>query len=128
MFIKLTFNVFGEAFNAKESVKYLKSKELNYFYDGDFKNHISFVHPKGNSDDYWDEKYEDEYFSFISKNIDVLVSLGASDFDIFFDIYHYEMEQCNFEILSPKFFHYLEKFNIRLPISIYTIDKNEDPI
>lgn len=126
MYIKLTFNLYGEDFNAKDSITALKSKELNSVYDEEFENHISFVHRRVFSDDYWDEDYEDAYFDFIEKNIEILSKLGAKDFDLFIDVYKSDNEQCNFEILSPKFFYYLDRYKIRLPISIYTINEGDN--
>lgn len=125
MFLKLTFNVFGDNFDAKKSIPLLNLDGFEVVYEEDFNNHISFINSKSIVE-YWDEEYERSYYDFIARNIETLVFLGANDFDIFFDIYKYNLEQCNFEILNPDFFYYINKYKIRLPISVYTIE--DDPI
>lgn len=121
MFLKFTINAFGENFEAKNSISLLDIRNFDVIYEDDYKNHISFVHSRAIVE-YWDEEYEKSYLEFIEKNMEVMVSLGADDFDIFISVYKYELEQCNFEILSPAFFYYINKYKIRIPISVYTVD------
>lgn len=121
MFYRLTFNVFGDDFDAQKSIPLLDLDGFNVLYEEDFKNHISFINAKSIVE-YWDEEYEKSYCDFLAKNIETLVILGAADFNIFFDIYKYNLEQCNFEILNPDFFYYINKYKIRLPISVYTLE------
>lgn len=121
MFYRLTFNVFGDDFDAQKSIALLDLDGFNVLYEEDFKNHISFINAKSIVE-YWDEEYEKSYCDFLAKNIETLVILGAADFNIFFDIYKYNLEQCNFEILNPDFFYYINKYKIRLPISVYTLE------
>lgn len=103
MFYRLTFNVFGDDFDAPKSIPLLDLDGFNVLYEEEFKNHISFINAKSIVE-YWDEEYEKSYCEFLAKNIETLVVLGANDFNIFFDIYKYNLEQCNFEILNPDFF------------------------
>lgn len=124
MFLKLTFNVSGDNFDAKKSIPLLKLDGFDVVYEENFNNQISFINSKSIVK-YWDEEYERSYCDFLMRNIETLASLGANDFDIFFDIYKYDLEQCNFEILNPDFFYYINEYKIRLPISVYTIE--DDP-
>lgn len=119
MYIRLTLNAFGEQFNAQNSIAALTLNNFKATCEDDTPNHISFQNAEAIVE-YWNEAYEDDLYQFIVENIEILHGLGADDFNIFIDIYKYEQEQCNFEILSPKFFHYINLYKIRLPISVYT--------
>lgn len=117
MFLRLTFNACGTSFNAQESIDQLNVNKKSIIYDKEFPTSLSIKHPREFSSEYYDEEYERFFLDFIKNNIDILVSYGANDFDLFIEAYY--NDQCNFEILSPQFLYYLNKYQIRLPISVY---------
>lgn len=121
MYMRITFNAFGENFNAEYASNNLKSHELKPILDLDYPQTVRFIHPNEYSDEYWDENYEQAYFNFITKNIDILLDYGADDFDIFIEIYKSELEQCNFQILNQNFLALLGKYKMSIPVSVYTV-------
>lgn len=121
MYMRITFSVFGEKFNAEYASNNLKSYELKSILDLDYPQTLRFIHPNEFSDAYWDENYEEAYFNFITKNIDILLEYGADDFDIFIEIYKSELEQCNFQILNQNFLCLLGKYKMSVPVSVYTV-------
>ena len=101
---------------------------FNYFcqliaVDKEYSNQLAFKHPNEFSQEYFDEEYENYFLTLIQSNIQELKAFGAVDFNLFIEAYY--SDQCNFEILSPQFFHYLNKYQIRLPISVYYVPENE---
>lgn len=118
---RLTFNASGVSFKAQESISNLRSTQLNADFVQDFPNSISFVHPTEFSD-YWDKDYEKAYLDFIVENISVLEKHGAEEFSIFTEMYIEIGEQCNFEVLSEGFYPYIWKYNIGMPVSVYTVE------
>ena len=115
----MTFNAQGDEFNAKHFVSQFISQHEYIELDNTYPNCLSFKHPDEFSKEYFDEDYENYFLFLIQNNIETLKSFGATDFDLFIDVYY--SDQCNFEILNPKFFYYLNNYKIRLPISVYHI-------
>lgn len=126
MYLRLTFNIFGENFNAEHCKDVLYMTELKTIFDVNYPHNLSFVHSNEFSKEYWDEQYEESYYVFIKNNIDVLKDYGANEFDIFIEVYKQESEQCNFQILDQKFLKLVGDHEISLPISIYTVFENDE--
>jgi len=126
MYMRLTFNIFGNNFKAKECIEDLDSEELIHEYDEEYPNHLSFVHPKSFSR-YREEEYEKAFLDYIIKNIATMSNHGAYRFSIFTEMYKYNDEQCNFGILNSGFYPYIWKYNISLPVSVYTIEEGDEP-
>ncbi|EPF71600.1 hypothetical protein F945_02633 [Acinetobacter rudis CIP 110305] len=54
--------------------------------------------PKGSSDEYLDESYEEDFIVFIEENDEKLFKHDMRSFSLFIEVYY--IDQCNFELLN----------------------------
>ena len=70
-------------------------------------------------------KYKKDFVEFIEKNYKLFKENGVDDIRIFMEVFYDKGGQCNFEIFDNKILNRLAKYNVSLPISIYTLSKRE---
>ena len=70
-------------------------------------------------------KYEKDFVEFIEKNYKLFKENGVDDIRIFMEVFYDKGGQCNFAIFNNKLLKRLAKYNVSLPISIYTLSKRE---
>lgn len=98
------------------------SKRKDEFYES---GTLFLFHENEFSKEYPDPDYELSFVEFFEKNYDLLVSAGAQEFTIFLDVYF--ADQCNFEIFDKDMLRRLSKYNVSLPISVYSVKNNVIP-
>ncbi len=121
MYIRLTFNVSGDFFDAIQALKNISSDKIYFAFDEEFPNYIQFNSNKEFSNEYYDEEYESIFYEFISKNIENFIKNGADDLSLFMEVYISEDEQCNFEVLNAEFLSLIGKYKISIPLSVYKV-------
>ncbi|QNX02951.1 hypothetical protein IC798_06455 [Acinetobacter seifertii] len=121
MYMRLTFNVSGDFFNAVQALKNVSSDKIYFTFDEQYPNYIQFNSNKDFSNEYYDEEYESVFFEFIYKNIENFIKNGADDFSLFMEVYISEDEQCNFEVLNSEFLSLIGKYKISIPFSVYKV-------
>lgn len=85
---------------------------------------ISFWHPKKFSTEDCIIVYETDFIFFIKNNYTLFVENGATEFQIFIEIY-FDGGQCNFEIFNKQLLKQIGDLGVSLPISVYLL-KNEE--
>lgn len=95
------------------------NKNSEYGYGG-----VSLWHPYKFSTDDRILEYETAFVEFIEKNYNVFIENGASELQIFIEIY-YEGGQCNFEVFNKNLLKKLAEFGVSIPISVYVIKEQE---
>ena len=68
-------------------------------------------------------KYHAWFASFLEANHDVFIECGANDLRIFMEIFYVAGNQCNLEVFDREAISIIGKFNVALPISIYTLSE-----
>lgn len=107
-----------DSFFSPTDKKPVKNAE-EYSYGG-----MSFWHSKKFSTEDTIIEYENAFIRFIEKNYHVFVENGATEFEIFIEIY-FDGGQCNFEIFNKDLLKQIGDFRVSLPISVYLL-KNEE--
>lgn len=120
MKLRLTFFAQGDSLDIVKAKKYLNYHLFDL--DEEYINIPTFNH-KREFCEYYDESYEQDFYELILNNIDLLILHGATRFDLMIEVYVQQDEQCNFEILSPKFIALLGRYCIHIPISFYMENK-----
>lgn len=121
MYMRLTFNVTGDDFDAELALKETSINNMVVTFDVNYSNYIQFNSDREFSHEYYDEEYESIFYNFISNNIDNFLKNGADDFSLFMEVYVSEDEQCNFEILNADFLSLIGQYRISIPLSIYKV-------
>ncbi|MDR1544788.1 MAG: hypothetical protein LBS50_10375 [Prevotellaceae bacterium] len=70
-------------------------------------------------------QYEKDFIEFIEKNYKLFKENGVDDIRIFMEVFYDKGGQCNFEIFNKTLLKRLAKYNVSLPISVYTLSKRE---
>lgn len=134
---KYSFSVSGDSFYPAKVIGKTKGELVieSYFSPGDSKGLpgisdqyeygcVSFWHHKKFSTENQIVAYEKDFVEFIEENYQLFTEHGASDFEIYLEIY-FDGGQCNFEIFDKAFLRQLANFNVALPISIYVLKESE---
>ena len=68
-------------------------------------------------------KYHAWFASFLEANHHVFIECGADDLRIFMEIFYAAGSQCNLEVFDREAISIIGKFNVALPLSVYTLDE-----
>lgn len=120
MKLRLTFFAQGDSLDIVKVKEYLNYHLFDL--DEEYINIPTFNH-KNEFCEYYDEAYEQDFYELILNNIELLSSYGATRFDLMIEVYVQQNEQCNFELLSPKFIDLLGRYCVHIPISFYVESK-----
>ena len=66
-------------------------------------------------------KYHAWFASFLEANHRVFIECGADDLRIFMEIFYAADNQCNLEVFDREAISIIGKFNVTLPLSVYTL-------
>jgi len=133
MIYKFILSISGDKFDLNAIFNIIEGNFIveSYFFASDkkFENRIdeygyssiSFFHPLKYCIDDNIDKYEHSFIEFINQNISSFLMCGATDFDIYMEIY-FDGQQCNFEIFNKEQLKKLAEYGFSLPISIYMLE------